>query len=168
MSEGQINLPKTRVLRLTDYEDLLLLYGELMGELPVLTGEQGYRRFEEILADPGTQMIGAVVSDQNCENADAERVVSVATLHVFANLTHGGRPYAPIENVVTLQAWRGQGLARKVMRHAHDLAWKRDAYKIMLLTGKAAGARGFYQKLGYQNDEKHAMTLRRAPLRSTD
>lgn len=158
----------TRALAATDYDDLISLYRELMGKLPVLAGTQGYRRFEEILTHPGTHIIGAVATGRNDGGQSAGRVVSVATLHVLANLTHEGRPYALIENVVTLQSWRGQGLARQVMLHAQDLAWQRDAYKIMLLTGKAAGARAFYQKLGYRSDEKHAMTLRRAPLRITE
>ncbi|MFT7594082.1 MAG: hypothetical protein ACI8R4_001400 [Paracoccaceae bacterium] len=35
----------------------------------------------------------------------------------------------------------------------------------MLLTGKDLGARGFYEKLGYTEDEKFGMILRRAPKR---
>jgi hypothetical protein len=46
-----------------------------------------------------------------------------------------------------------------------EQAWKHDAYKILLLTGKEMGARGFYLKLGFDDDEKHGMILRRAPKR---
>jgi hypothetical protein len=53
------------------------------------------------------------------------------------------------------------------MDHARDTAWAADAYKIMLLTGRTAGARGFYERLGYSGGDKHAMTLRRAPARKS-
>lgn len=36
----------------------------------------------------------------------------------------------------------------------------------MLLTGTAFGARGFYEKLGFEADSKHGMIMRRAPQRA--
>ena len=80
-------------------------------------------------------------------------------------MTFSGRPYALIENVVTLNSHRGQGCSRAVMQEAAQRAWRAGAYKIMLLTGQDAGARGFYEKLGYTAEEKFGMTLRRAPKR---
>jgi hypothetical protein len=44
-------------------------------------------------------------------------------------------------------------------------AWAAGAYKIMLLTGKSLGAKGFYEKLGFSDDRKHGMMIRRAPAR---
>ena len=70
-----------------------------------------------------------------------------------------------VENVVTLQAFQGRGLARDVMTALIKAAWAADAYKIMLLTGRKQGARGFYRKLGFRDDQKHGMMLRRAPMR---
>ncbi|WP_254656605.1 GNAT family N-acetyltransferase [Leisingera sp. JC1] len=127
-----------------------------MGEIPVLCGSEGAAEFNRILALPGTSIAVAEAGGQ---------VVSAATLHVLPNLTHGGRPYALIENVVTLRAFQSRGFGRAVMNFARDRAWAMDAYKIMLLTGKAAGVRGFYERLGYTGDDKHAMTLRRSPAR---
>ncbi|AHC99876.1 GNAT family N-acetyltransferase [Leisingera methylohalidivorans] len=139
-----------------DYGGLLRLYRELMGDLPVLAGVEGAAMLRRILQHPGTSIAVAEAEGQ---------VVSTATLHVLPNLTHGGRPYALIENVVTLRAFQGRGLGRAVMTFARDAAWAQDAYKIMLLTGSAAAARGFYERLGYSGDDKHAMTLRRSPAR---
>ncbi|MGR3760445.1 GNAT family N-acetyltransferase [Roseobacteraceae bacterium NS-SX3] len=145
-----------RPARAEDFESIAALYRELMNGLPVLAGAEGRDRFRQILATPGTTVVGA----------EAEgRLISTATLHVLPNLTHGGRPYSLIENVVTLRAFQGRGLGRRVMEVAHGLAWAQDSYKIMLLTGAAAGARGFYESLGYSGADKHAMTLRRAPVR---
>ncbi|UWQ75584.1 GNAT family N-acetyltransferase [Leisingera sp. M658] len=145
-----------RVANEQDYGDLLCLYRELMGDLPVLSGSEGAAVLSRILALPGTCISVAEAEGQ---------VVAAATLHVLPNLTHGGRPYALIENVVTLQAFQCRGFGRAVMTFAQDQAWAMDAYKIMLLTGKAAGVRGFYERLGYSGDDKHAMTLRRSPAR---
>ncbi|GAA6191712.1 GNAT family N-acetyltransferase [Phaeobacter sp. NW0010-22] len=140
----------------SDYARLHALFSELVGTIPVIDGPQGQARFAEILNHPGTEIIVADVAGQP---------VSTATLHVMPNMTFGGRPYALIENVVTLKAHQGRGLGQAVMKHAADQAWAANCYKIMLLTGTALGARGFYEKLGYDGDSKHAMILRRAPQR---
>ncbi|MEO1364479.1 MAG: GNAT family N-acetyltransferase [Pseudomonadota bacterium] len=91
----------------------------------------------------------------------------MVTLHILPNMTQGGRPYALIENVVTHAEHRGAGHGRQVMEAAVAAAWAADCYKIMLLTGQTAQARGFYEALGFSADEKWGMTLRRAPLRQT-
>ncbi|WP_299201319.1 GNAT family N-acetyltransferase [uncultured Tateyamaria sp.] len=70
-----------------------------------------------------------------------------------------------VENVVTHQTHRGTGQGRRVMQAAIDAAWAADCYKIMLLTGRTAEARGFYEKLGFGTDEKWGMTIRRVPER---
>lgn len=186
--EGRRRLARKAEIRrvvAADFVDVVSLYQELMGELPVLQGDAGRRRFQMILDHPGTVILGAAVeqarSNIHCDDpgrsgdasggriedapTSAGRVVSVATLHLHQNLTHGGRPYALIENVVTAQTWQHLGLARRVMNALRDLAWQQDAYKIMLLTGKTADALGFYQSLGYRGDEKHGLVLRRGPLR---
>jgi GNAT superfamily N-acetyltransferase len=139
-----------------DYAALHALYTELAGTIPVIDGAQGQSRLAEILNHPGTQIIVADLAGQP---------VSAATLHVLPNMTFGGRPYALIENVVTQKAHQGRGLGRAVMGYAADQAWAAGCYKIMLLTGTALGARGFYEKLGYEGDSKQAMIMRRAPQR---
>ena len=85
----------------------------------------------------------------------------MATLHVLPNMTHGGRPYALVENVVTLATHRQRGFGRRVMEAIAQAAWAQDCYKIMLLTGRQNRAKGFYQSLGYDPDEKYGMVLRR-------
>lgn len=145
-----------RKLDIDDYPDLLALYRELMGEVAIVDGESGQARFAELLAHPGTSLWGAEVE---------HRVVSVTVLHILPNMTHSGRPYCLVENVVTLAAFQRQGLGRLVMNAAMDAAWAANAYKIMLLTGSDAGAIGFYEKLGFRGDQKIGMVIRRAPTR---
>ncbi|UUX51119.1 GNAT family N-acetyltransferase [Nisaea acidiphila] len=141
-----------RTLVPTDFDDALALYRELSGARPVAEGALGQERFAAILTQPGSAIHGAEVGG---------RMVSMATVHVMPNMTYGGRPYALVENVVTLKAFQGRGLGRGVMQSLIDTAWAAGAYKIMLLTGRRAKARGFYEKLGFNGDEKHGMILRR-------
>lgn len=87
-------------------------------------------------------------------------LASVATLHLCPNLTFGGRPYARIENVVTRADCRGRGLSAVVMQAAIARAWAQDVVSIVLLTGKQLGARGFYERLGFEAESKWDMILR--------
>lgn len=141
-----------RKLIAADYADALLLYEELIGEVGVASQTQ----FIEVLNHKGTSIWGA---DQS------GKIVSIATLHLLPNMTYDGRPYALIENVVTLKTKQKQGFGRGVMTAIINAAWDADAYKIMLLSGKNTGAKGFYEALGFSDDGKHAMMLRRVPLR---
>lgn len=115
-------------------------------------------QFELLIGHPGTTIWGRF---------DAGALLAMATLHILPNMTQGGRSYALIENVVTQEDHRGHGHGTEVMTAAMAAAWDADCYKIMLMTGKAAQARGFYERLGFNADEKWGMTIRRAPLRQS-
>ncbi len=108
--------------------------------------------FSRLLGHDGTSVWGAF---------ECEALASMATLHVLPNMTYAARPYAVVENVVTRDSHRGQGIGQKVMRAIIDAAWDAGAYKIMLQTGRARGAPGFYESLGFDGNEKHGMVLRR-------
>jgi GNAT superfamily N-acetyltransferase len=148
--------PLYRLLTPADYPDALCLYKELVGAIPVPEGHDGARRFADILQHPGTTIWGADLNGG---------IASMATLHILPNLTFAARPYCLVENVVTLRAMQGRGLARGVMHALMQAAWAVDAYKIMLLTGKELGAKGFYEKLGFSDDQKYGMMIRRALMR---
>jgi GNAT superfamily N-acetyltransferase len=88
------------------------------------------------------------------------KAVSSVTLVSVPNLTHGCRPYAFIENVVTHADYRGRGYATAVMAVAERLAREAGCYKIMLLTGsKSERIRGFYEKCGYNRRDKTAFVM---------
>lgn len=142
----------TRALTADDTGQAMRLYRDLVGDAPLADPAD----FAALLDHPGTQVFGAFAGPD---------LAAMATLHLLPNMTQGGRPYALIENVVTAAHHRGEGHGHAVMQAVVAQAWEADAYKIMLMTGVSAQARGFYEKLGFSGTEKHAMTLRRAPLR---
>ncbi len=83
------------------------------------------------------------------------RVVSSVTLVLVENLTHGMRPYALIENVVTHRDFRGKGHASALLQEATRLAREAGCYKIMLLTGsKQESTLRFYEQNGFRRGEK--------------
>lgn len=144
---------RVRRVAMDEAGGLLPLYQSLVGQA-VIGGVEAVRA---VIAHPGTQIFAAF---------DGDEAVAMVTLHLLPNVTQGGRPYALIEHVVTAREQRKQGLGRAVMHKAIDAAWDADAYKIMLMTGKTAQARGFYEGLGFDADEKWGMSLRRVPVRT--
>jgi GNAT superfamily N-acetyltransferase len=139
-----------RELEVDDFDNVVVLYRELTGTLPVADGPEGRAHFQKILQTSGNTVFGAEVE---------AKIVSVASLHILPNMTFSGRPYCLVENVVTLKSHRGQGLGRGVMELAIKAAWAADACRIVLLTGKTLNAHGFYQKLGFTADRKFGMIL---------
>lgn len=138
-----------RALLPTDFDDALVLYRHLTRDpVPVSTS---FEVFRTVLAHPGTTVFGF---------EHKGRIISMITLHLLPNMTSGGRPYGLVENVVTDPAYRGVGAGRAVLTAVGDHARAAGAYKVMLLTGSARGARGFYEKLGFSDAEKHGMVLR--------
>lgn len=138
---------KLRHLTQSDWPDAEALYWELTKSGAV--GDEAM--FARVLSHPGTSVLGAELDG---------RIVSMVTLHILPNLTYGGRPYGLIENVVTAKAHRGRGLARAVMEFALQSAKDQGCYKVMLLTGRGRDAKGFYEAVGFNADEKWGMMIR--------
>jgi GNAT superfamily N-acetyltransferase len=92
----------------------------------------------------------------------AELLVSSCTLAIVPNLSRGGRSYAVIENVVTHADYRRQGLGRRVLAHAFELAWQADCYKVHLATGsKRETILRFYEQAGLHRGAKTYFEIRR-------
>lgn len=88
---------------------------------------------------------------------EAKVIVSSVTLVVVENLTHGARPYALIENVVTHAQHRRKGIARSLIGHACNLAQSHHCYKVMLLTGATQESTlRFYRNCGFNSEDKTA------------
>jgi GNAT superfamily N-acetyltransferase len=84
-----------------------------------------------------------------------DQFVSSCTLTIVPNLTRGARPYGLIENVVTHSDYRRQGLGRAILRHALQVAWDANCYKVMLLTSsKRPEVHRFYEEAGFKKNIK--------------
>ena len=85
----------------------------------------------------------------------AGELVATCTLLIVPNLTRNARPYALIENVVTLSAYRQRGYARAVLQFALAQAWQANCYKVMLSTSvRSDGVLNFYRRCGFVDGVK--------------
>jgi GNAT superfamily N-acetyltransferase len=132
------------LLRRADEADLasiLRLLRELNPEDPALSIEVAIANWRAMLAQSGLAVY-VVELDGN--------LVATCTLLVVPNLTRNARPYALIENVVTLSAYREQGYARAVLQFALTQAWQANCYKVMLSTSaRSKGVLEFYRRCGF-------------------
>ena len=140
---------KIREAVIEDFDQAIRLYKELSGDR-IASGDDAKQLWTKILKHEGTTVLAA-------ENGI--EIVGLVTLHLMPNLTFGERPYALIENVITTSNLQGQGIGRQIMQAAIDLARSQNAYKVMLLTGQGRGAKGFYEKLGFNAEDKHGMII---------
>ena len=85
----------------------------------------------------------------------AGELVATCTLLIVPNLTRNARPYALIENVVTLSAYRQRGYARAVLQFALAQAWQANCYKVMLSTSvRSDSVLNFYRRCGFVDGVK--------------
>ncbi|MDX8324846.1 GNAT family N-acetyltransferase [Rhizobium rhizogenes] len=124
-----------------DLPKLLELYQALNSSDPQLTAQEASTVFAAMLGQPGLTVFFAM---------EDQEPVATATLLVIPNLTRAARPYAFIENVVTLESRRGRGYGRAVVRHAIETAFAANCYKVMLLTGRQRPeVHAFYESCGF-------------------
>lgn len=131
-----------------DLDGLLELYTHLHNNpLPPKTAELS-ALWEEILADKNHHIIIA---------EEEGKIVSSCVCVIIPNLTHGQRPYAFVENVVTHADFRKRGLASACLDYAKTIAESESCYKLMLLTGsKEESTLNFYRRAGYNSNDKTA------------
>jgi GNAT superfamily N-acetyltransferase len=136
-----------------DLPEVLKLYRHLHPHEPPLDTATAERVWPALLESGCTTVLVAQA---------AALLVSSCTLAIVPNLSRGGRPYGVIENVVTHADYRRQGLGRRVLAHALDLAWQADCYKVHLATGSQREATlRFYEGAGFQRGGKTHFEVRR-------
>jgi GNAT superfamily N-acetyltransferase len=145
-----------RAAQPSDLEGLLALYQHLNPSDEAISLDLAASRLDGINRLPGSAvmlgLLGAVL-------------VASCTLIVIPNLTHGGKPYALIENVVTDARYRGRGYGTRLLNAAVQAAWGADCYKVMLLTGsKQPSTLGFYESAGFEQS-KTGFQMRRVAAR---
>ena len=134
-----------------DLMGLLRLYTQLHGNAMPEDTAVLHALWLRIMDDPGHHII---VVDEGGE------IVASCVLVVVPNLTHGQRPYALVENVITHPDFRRRGLATACLDYAQGIAVRENCYKIMLMTGsKEDGTLRFYEHAGYNRADKTAFIL---------
>ena len=89
-------------------------------------------------------------------------IVGSFSLLICDNLGHGGVRFAVVDNVVVDPNYRGQGIGKKIMMKAMELARQNDCYKMMLSSNKSrVRAHEFYKKLGFEEHCISFMTVLR-------
>ena len=100
--------------------------------------------FQEVQADPQQRLL--VLEEDG-------RVTGTLVLIIVPNLSHGGRPWAEVENVVVDESVRGSGHGRLLMEQAEALAQEAGCYKLQLMShwDRKDEAHVFYERLGYES-----------------
>ncbi len=131
-----------------DIPRILELYGELAltispDELSRSPSADDYRQaFAQICAAVGHELLVA---------EEEGRVVGTMVLIIVLNLSHGGLPWAGVENVVVDSNYRRRGIGKLLMDYALAQAKKAGCYKIQLISDKRRKeAHQFYRVLGYK------------------
>jgi len=136
-----------------DYDQLLPLLRQLNPNDPEVS-EAVYKALKEIL---GSEFLHLVVAEIE------GNLLGTCYINIVPNLTAGGRPYAVIENVVTDASHRNKGIGKSVLNWATEMAWRKNCYKVMLMSGRTdESVHEFYRSCGFDPDEKQAY-IRRAP-----
>ncbi len=131
--------------------DLLALY-EYFTPDNAVSSEAVAAVWAQICADDKLYYFGAEVEGN---------LVSTCNLTLIPNLTHQGRPYGLIENVITHPDYRKRGLASQVLDAALKTAWAQNCYKVMLLTGsKLESTLQFYENAGFTRRDKTGFVAR--------
>ncbi|MCP3411515.1 GNAT family N-acetyltransferase [Bradyrhizobium sp. CCGB01] len=136
-----------------DLPEVVNLYRHLHPDDPQLDAATAERVWSTLLSSSFMTVIVAQA---------AELLVSSCTLAIVPNLSRGGRSYGVIENVVTHANYRRQGLGRRILTYALDVAWQADCYKVLLATGsKRETTLRFYEGVGFQRGGKTYFEVRR-------
>ena len=137
-----------REINQQDFEGLMTLYMQLHDNpMPEKTNEI-MALWNQILEDDNHHIIVA---------EEDGKIVASCVCVIIPNLTHGQRPYAFVENVITDASYRKRGLATACLNYAKEIALKENCYKLMLLTGsKEESTLHFYEQAGYNRKDKTA------------
>ena len=134
-----------REVRADEYQQLMELYLHLH-ETEIPPQELTCDLWERLVNDPDYHLIAA---------EEDGRLVATCTCVVIPNLTHGPRPYAWVENVVTHPDYRGRGFATACLDYAKEIALRENCYRLVLMTGsKLESTLRFYERAGYNRTDK--------------
>ncbi|MBU3156929.1 GNAT family N-acetyltransferase [Clostridium estertheticum] len=138
---------EVRLIKYNELQKLLQLYKHLKQEDPELIIDEALEKlWTEIYNDPNSYYIVVDIDGE---------IVASCVLTIIRNLTRNARPYGLIENVVTHSSYRKSGYGRRGLSKALEIAWEKNCYKVMLLTGsKKEETFRFYENSGFKRGEK--------------
>ena len=135
-----------------DFDEIKRLYAQLNPDHPVVTDGRDEPVFQSIIDADHLHVFVGVID---------EKLVATCYLNFIPILTRDVSPYCVIENVVTEESLRNQGLGKTIIKHALDFAWSLGCYKVMLQTGsRRESTHNFYKSCGFSADEKFAFLAR--------
>ena len=139
-SAGLRGRPGIRPARRSDGEALIRLLTQLHPAYP-----PDPERAEEVIdaasREPHRTLMVATIDDE---------VVGTADLVIVSHLTHGGRPWAIVENVVVDEGRRQQGIGRALVDEIGAITEAAGCYMVQLLSlNHRHEAHAFYASLGY-------------------
>jgi GNAT superfamily N-acetyltransferase len=150
-------MPPGRSTDMTDHVDVRPVRIEDAASLRQLYCELAEGRADALPAgmDLTGEILTAIVSqpDRRLLVAEVEGGQLAGTVDVLmvTNLTHTGRPWAVVENVVVAHVHRRRGVGRALMQEAMGQARRVGCYKVQLTSGKhRTEAHAFYRSLGFE------------------
>ena len=132
--------PSIRLVRSKDLASVVRILSQLKPDS--IDKHYDFRKGERVLQE--------IINDENYYLLLAElnnEIVGTATMLIQNNLTHNGRPYAHIENVVTDQEHRKIGIGKLLISELINIARSLDCYKVIL--NCTLDNSGFYQTIGF-------------------
>ena len=141
-----------RIAQKDDLPGLLALYKQLNPEEEFIELEKAYLVWDTTEKSNATKYFIA---------ADGAKIVSTCNITLVPNLTRGGKSFAVIENVVTDNDYRRQGIGKKVIQNAVQYARENNCYKVMLLSSvKRTESHRFYESIGFNGNSKKGFEIR--------
>ncbi len=144
---GYDNL-RVRKARLSDLQDITRLYAQLFAGT-----DQAKENEETILSAHHTALL-EIDRNPNASLLVAEssdRVLGTLSVIIIPNLSHQGRHWAIIENVVVDKSVQRASVGTALVRHAIALARKRNCFRIILSSSvHREDSHKFYESLGFQ------------------
>ena len=143
-------MPVIRTATKNDLARILELYQQLAippvddtdKQDPVLDSHR--QAFADIMALPGCEVIVAEEDGQ---------VIGTSMLTIVPNLTHNGKSWIIVENVVVDNKCRRTGAGKLLMEYIKTKALETGCYKIQLMSDKrrVEEAHKFYKAIGYND-----------------
>ena len=135
-----------------DLHQMSVLLQHLNPADPILPADNLHIAWSKIL---NSELIHCLVAESACQLA------ATCTLVIVPNLSRSARSFGLIENVVTHEQFRRQGIGTALMKSALELAWSQGCYKMTLTTGsQKEQTLRFYERLGFVQGTKIAFVAR--------